>query len=107
MKQECAMNKMLLPQNQGLIAQQDAECQEKADTQLVNLFFWDRVRVRFWAESFLAAAVEQIVALGVKLGDQDSAADSIAALKNELANEKQAQEKPRWMSRPFPGQLRS
>lgn len=43
----------------------------------------------------MAAAVEQIVALGVKLGDQDSAADSIAALKNELANEKQAQEKPR------------
>jgi uncharacterized protein (DUF3084 family) len=42
---------------------------------------------------YLVAAVEQHVALGVKHGDQELVVDSIAALKTELANEKQAWEK--------------
>jgi chromosome segregation ATPase len=37
--------------------------------------------------------MEQHAALGIKPWDQDSVVDSIAALKNELADEKQAQEK--------------
>jgi hypothetical protein len=37
-----------------------------------------------------ATFVEHLVTLGVWLGDQDSTVDNIAALKNELANEKQA-----------------
>jgi peptidoglycan hydrolase CwlO-like protein len=41
------------------------------------------------------AFVEQLTTLGVKPGDQDSVANSIAALKNELPNEKQAREKVR------------
>jgi hypothetical protein len=39
---------------------------------------------------FFVAAVEQLVAHDIKLGDQELTADSIAAMKNELANEKQA-----------------
>jgi seryl-tRNA synthetase len=42
---------------------------------------------------FFVAAVEQLVALDIKLGDQELTADSIAAMKNELANEKQAWER--------------
>jgi hypothetical protein len=43
--------------------------------------------------SFAAAFVEQLAMLDIKPGDQDSAANSITTLKNELDNEKQAREK--------------
>jgi chromosome segregation ATPase len=37
--------------------------------------------------------MEQLVALGIESGDQDSTAKSLVALKNELAEEKLAREK--------------
>jgi predicted nucleic acid-binding Zn-ribbon protein len=37
--------------------------------------------------------MEQLVALGIESGDHDSTAKSLAALKNELAEEKLAREK--------------
>jgi chromosome segregation ATPase len=43
--------------------------------------------------SFAAAFVEQLAMLDIKPGDQDSAANSITTLKNELEKEKQAREK--------------
>jgi peptidoglycan hydrolase CwlO-like protein len=42
---------------------------------------------------FAAALMEQFASLGVEPGDKDSAIKSIATLKNELAEEKLAQEK--------------
>jgi chromosome segregation ATPase len=47
-----------------------------------------------WLCPFLAIAfMEQLVAFGVKPGDQDSTTKSLAILKNELAEEKLASEK--------------
>jgi thiamine pyrophosphokinase len=42
---------------------------------------------------FTATFMDQLIALSVEPGDQDSTTKSIAALKNELADEKLAQEK--------------
>jgi chromosome segregation ATPase len=49
--------------------------------------------VRLGTDSLFAAAVEQLATLGIKPGDQNSAVDTITALKNELADKTQAQEK--------------
>jgi hypothetical protein len=57
--------------------------------------------------SFAAAFVEQLAMLDIKPGDQDSAANSITALKNELDNENKPGKKPKWTSRPFPGRLKN
>jgi hypothetical protein len=88
-----AMNEMLLTQNEELVAQLDAERWEKIGMLLMNFFFCDRAWVRLWTNSIFVAAVEQHITLGVKLDDQNSVANTIAALKNDLADKKWAHEK--------------
>lgn len=50
--------------------------------------------------------MEQLATLGVELGDQDSAAKSLTALKNELAEEKLAWEMYKQTPRPSPRRLK-
>jgi hypothetical protein len=89
------LNETLLACNQELETQLAEGSWEKAGKYL-NQFSITNMPERYSGLTpyfFVAAFMEQLAALNIEPGDQDSAAKSLTTLKNELAEEKLTQEK--------------
>jgi septal ring factor EnvC (AmiA/AmiB activator) len=90
-----ALNETLLAQNQELETQLSEESQEKASKHLlIPLVIFLLEYYPGLTLSFSTATIKEwLAALGVDPDDQNSAAESLATLKNELAKEKLTWEK--------------